>query len=301
MRLLLFLFLYLPCVAAAQFTDDFESGNLDGWTQTPAGAWSAASITGRLSGNFSLRHTPDVSSTGTYRDRISMPIETFPLTEGNTVWRFLMRYNYNPTATNKWAVLLMSDTDATHWSSLGDYKGYAVGVNLPASTTNKILCLYEIRDGYKEIINTGINWYTDVGTSATTTVAIEIRRSAAGEWRFYWAKTGKFEDLQEVGTAVTNVQYTAANYFGAINEYTSASAGAQKFWLDNITIFSSVFPAKISAAVQQERNKIRVSFTQNVNAATVGDVTNYTLTGASFTLAPVLAEVVNAKEILLTF
>jgi hypothetical protein len=53
--------------------------------------------------------------------------------------------------------------------------------------------------------------------------------------------------------------------------------------------------------VQQERDKIRVIFTQNIDAATVGDVTNYTLTNASATFTPVLAETLNSKEILLTF
>jgi hypothetical protein len=287
--------------AGAQLSGNFETGNLDGWTQTPAGRWSATSITGTLSGHFSLRHTPGTASSGNYRDRISVPVESFSLTEGHTVWRFLMRYNYNPTAANKWAILLMSDTDATHWSARGDCNGYAVGVNLPDLTANKILCLYEVRDGtYNEIINTGINWNTDVGTSSTATVAIEIRRSAGGEWRFYWAKTGNFETLQYVGAA-TSEQYTAVNYFGACTEYTSSSSGGQKLWLDDITIVSSAFPAKISAAAQEGRHRIRVSFTQNLDAATVGEVTSYTLTCASATLTPALAEAINEKEVLLTF
>lgn len=194
----------------------------------------------------------------------------------------------------------MSDTDATHWSSLGEYDGYAVGVNLPDLTASKILCLYEIENGrYKEIINTGINWNTDVGTSSTITVAIEITRSMAGEWNFYWARTGKFEELQQAGRAIISVQHTAAKHFGAISDYTPA--GAQKLWLDNITIISSAVPSQISAAAQEAPDKVRVSFTQALNVETVGAVTNYAFTGGGATLTPVAAEAVSGKDVLLTF
>jgi hypothetical protein len=298
MRLFLFLFLCLPYMATAQFIDDFESGNLDGWTQAPEGRWSAVSTTGKLSGIFSLRYTAVVSAPGS--DAISKPISPFPLPEGHTVWRFLLRYSYNPTATNKWAIVLMSDTDAAHWSS-PEYNGYAVGVNME-KTTSKMLCLYEVQEGtYREMINTGINWNTDVGASSTVTVAIAVTRSMAGEWNFSWAKTGQFEDLQQAGTAITNVQHTAASYFGAINSYTSSSAGAQKLWLDEITIVSSASPSQIRAAVQQGQHKIRVAFTQSLDATTIDETTSYTLAHAAATLTPMRADAINEKEVLLTF
>lgn len=62
-----------------------------------------------------------------------------------------------------------------------------------------------------------------------------------------------------------------------------------------------VLPTKISAATPQGQHKIRVSFTQNLDRTTVGEVTNYKFTGHSATFTPVQAVAVNDKEILLTF
>jgi hypothetical protein len=299
-RFLTAVFLFFSVVAHAQFFADFENGNLDGWTQTPADAWSATSATGKLNGNFSLRHINSASSTTDY---ISAPIENFLLNEGTTVWRFRMKYNYNPTNTNKWAIILLADTPATAWKS-GNFDGYAVGVNQAGGvvpTVDKILCLYGVQNGmFSEIIRTTINWNVDIGTSSTTTVVMEIRRNATGEWSLYVAKSNDFDEVQLYGTAI-HTQFTAANYFGAINTYTSSSSGGQKLWLDDINITSSAFPAKILTVAQQGNKSILVSFNKPLQIAELQIPENYTLTFNTTAIHPLTIETISSKQVLLTF
>jgi hypothetical protein len=195
--------------------------------------------------------------------------------------------------------MLFADVPATEWKSGGTYQGYVVGVN-QGSSSDDILTLYAVQNNtFSNIGKTTVNWQNDITTAGAG--AIEVVRTGNGEWSINAAASGDFNDLQPIAQPVTHSTYSAANYFGISYQYTQT--GDTLLWIDDISVSFEriILPTKISAAAQQERNKIRVSFTQNVDAATVDDVTNYTLTGASFTLAPVLAEVVNAKEILLTF
>ncbi|MDR2362009.1 MAG: lamin tail domain-containing protein [Prevotellaceae bacterium] len=283
--------------ARAQFSDDFENGALAGWLQAPAGMWSASSASGRLSGGFSLRHSSTLTQT---TDWISAPVEAFSLDEGMTTWRFLMRYNYNPTTNNKWAVVLMSDTSATAWEA-GAGDGYAVGVNQAVGISDKLLCLYAIHDNnFTEVIKTTVNWNTDIGTSTSTTVAMEIVRSADGEWNLYLAKSNRFDSLQWYGSAV-HTDYLQAHYFGAVNTYTSASSGGQKLWLDDIYIRSSAFPAKIAAVRQQGRYGLLVDFSHPMQTSSMQTAENYTLATDVGNLYPQTVDIQSSQQALLTF
>ncbi|MDR3132816.1 MAG: lamin tail domain-containing protein [Prevotellaceae bacterium] len=100
---------------------------------------------------------------------------------------------------------------------------------------------------------------------------------------------------------VKHDNYSDANYFGISYHYSAAADTV--LWMDDISVSFErvVLPTKISAATPQGQHKIRVSFTQNLDRTTVGEVTNYKFTGHSATFTPVQAVAVNDKEILLTF
>jgi hypothetical protein len=288
----------LLCVAAGargQFSADFENGTLDGWLPAPAGAWSASSASGRLSGSFSLRHTATLLQP---TDRISAPIASFPLDEGTTSWRFLMRYHYNPTANNKWAVMLMSDSSAEDWEA-GQGAGYAVGVNQAPGVSDKLLCLYAVQGAvFTEILKTNINWNTDIGTAASITVAMEITRSAGGEWNLYLAKNSGFDNLQWQGAAVHD-DYLQARCFGLVCTYTSS--GGQKLWIDDVRITSSAFPAQIAALVQQGAQSLRVDFSHPMQTASLAVPDNYTLVVDGESYHPQTVAILSSQQVLLSF
>ncbi|MDR3180376.1 MAG: lamin tail domain-containing protein [Prevotellaceae bacterium] len=297
MRLLFFLFLCLPCVAAAQFSDDFETGKLDDWVQAPEGRWGASTVSA-LSGNYALKHV--FNNTAAATDAAYRSLGGLQVNKGNTTWRFLLRHGYDPSASNRWAVFLFSNQAGSEWKSGGVYEGYALGVNMATPTNSDTLTLYAVRNhSFTVIRKTTVNWQNDITTTGTG--AIEVARTGDGEWSIKVATTGNFEDLQPVAQPAKHDNYNEANYFGIAYQYTSAAD--MLLWMDDISVsFERVtLPTKISAAAQQGQRHIHVSFTQHLEAATVGEITNYTLTGASFTLAPAQVEAVNDKELLLAF
>ena len=295
MKPLLFLFLWLPGVAAAQFVDDFETGIMDGWTQAPESRWGASTASA-LSGNYALKHVFDSPAAAT--DVAYRPLGGLRVNGGNTTWRFLLRHGYAPSASNRWAVFLFSNAAGSEWKSGGVYEGYALGVNMATPATDT-LTLYAVRNNTFSIVRkTNINWQEDIKTTGAG--AVEIVRSGAGEWSIRVATTGSFGDLQPVSPPVSHDIYSDANYFGVSYQYTSSAD--MLLWLDDISVSFErvVLPTKIRAATQQGQDKILVSFTQNIDAATAGEPTNYTLSGASV-LTPVRAEAVSGNEALLTF
>ncbi|MDR1406322.1 MAG: lamin tail domain-containing protein [Prevotellaceae bacterium] len=283
-------------IVHAQFSTSFESGNLNSWIQTPESHWGASSVSA-LSGNYSLKHV-FTGAAGT--SVIYHPLSGIPVDNGITQWRFLLRHGFNPSGTNRWAVFLFSNNAGSEWKSGGIYEGYAIGVNMATPTSSDTLTLYAVRNNSFTIVRkTTVNWEKDITTTGVG--AIEVIRNSDGEWLIKAATTGNFGDLQPVAEPVTHNSYGAANYFGISYQYTITAATL--LWIDDISVVFErvIVPARIRSVAQQGQDKIRVAFTQNVNAATVGAVANYQLIHASSTLSPVLAEVVNDKEILLTF
>jgi hypothetical protein len=284
-------------MAAAQFTDDFESGDLNGWTQTPDSRWSASTASA-LSGNYALKHV--FNNTEAATDVVYRPLDGLQVNRGNTTWRFLLRHGYNPSGSNRWAVFLFSNHDGSEWNSDGAYEGYALGVNMATPTSSDTLTLYAMQNhSFTVIRKTTVNWEKDITTTGTG--AIEVVRNGIGEWAISAAASGNFADLQPVAQPVTHDNYSEANYFGVAYQYTTMAD--MLLWIDDISVSFErvVLPTKIRAAVQQGQHKIRVSFTQNLDVATVNETTNYTLACASSTLTPVRAEAISEKEVLLTF
>jgi hypothetical protein len=296
MKPLLLLFLWLPCVAAAQFTDNFETGTLDGWTQTPAGRWSA-SRAGALSGKYSLKHV--FNNTAAATDVAYRSLDGLQVNKGNTTWRFLLRHGYNPSGSNRWAVFLFSNAAGSEWKSGGTYEAYALGVNM-GSSNNDTLSLYAVRNNAFSVIRkTRINWQEDIKTAGAA--AIEVVRSGGGEWAVRVAASGRFADLQPAAEGVTHGNYSKATCFGISYQYTMTADTL--LWIDDLSIAFErvVLPTKISAATALGQDKIQVSFTQNIDATTAGNATNYTFAGAAFSRTPARAEAISESDVLLTF
>ena len=83
--------LFIPFIIQAQITDDFEDGDILGWTESTVSRWEASS-TNPLSGTYSLHHAYDNLSSGF--DQISTDMTSINIGEGIVVWQFQVKYGY---------------------------------------------------------------------------------------------------------------------------------------------------------------------------------------------------------------
>jgi hypothetical protein len=203
--------------------DDFEDGNLTGWTEGTAGDWTNSTST-PITGSRSLKHNLSGVSGSSF---IYHDISSLDLTTQDITWQFnLKNSGFEPTSGNKfWVYLTANDTDLN--SATVD--GYAVGVNLTGSSD--ILTLWKVTDGAADgaIITSTLDWGT------TDLIGIKVTRNNAGLWELKVDsdENGNFDNLISQGTA-TNTDYTFDNNFGLSFTFTSSNAGDLR--MDDVTV-----------------------------------------------------------------
>lgn len=205
------------------YSNDFEAGNLNEWTQGADGDWTT-SASGAIN-TTSLKHNlSGVAGTSI----ISTSIESLDLNQSNTTWRFQMKNgNWDPSGGNKFWVHLISSQSNFEAASTG----YAVGVNMDGSTD--LLTLYRVETGGSKtaILISALDW------DAAQTVGIEVVRNTDGDWTLLHDDDGGFDNLVSAGS-INDVTYTTAGFFGAEFEYSATRAG--EFWVDDIEISQTV-------------------------------------------------------------
>jgi hypothetical protein len=231
------LIVLLPWVAAAQFSDNFDAGISGEWLQLPTDRW-AATHAGALAGDSSLKHVFDNTAAGA--DIIYRPLKNVQVNGGTTVWRFMLRHNYDPSNSNKWGVVLFADTTAGEWKSGGIWQGYVIGVNQGSSSNDDTLSLYAVRNNtFSNIRRTRINWEKDV--TKDSAASVEIIRSNEGEWTVNAALHEGFDHLENAAAPTLHSAYSNAQYMGIVYTYT-ASADRQ-LWVDEVSLgFTPVEP-----------------------------------------------------------
>ncbi len=219
--------------AATIFEDDFEDGDLVGWTQDGAGNW-ANSTTDPITGTRSLKH--NLSGVDAVNYVYAQP--SYSLSAGTTTWRFKLKNgNWDPSSANRFHVFLAaSDSDFT--GSTVD--GYAVGINLTG--TDDLLKLCRITDGEldADVLASAVDW------DASMTVAVEVTRTAAGEWELKSSTSGVFTSMTSAGTA-TDTTYTDTSYYGLFFLCSSTRAG--QVWLDDVLILQGEESPQVSSAL----------------------------------------------------
>ncbi|MDR1886696.1 MAG: lamin tail domain-containing protein, partial [Prevotellaceae bacterium] len=224
-RICLILWMYcFSSVLHSQISYDFESGFSE-WIQKPVSSWELTSSA--ISGNFSLRHSQK-SPAGP--DTIFVPVTGITFAEHDVTWKFLLKHTYNPSNTNKWAVILAANNTS------GNFNGYALGVNMRTQTLNDdILCLYRVNNGaYTEIIRTDINWQTSITTS--NVAALEIRRNHNNYWHVGIGIGNNFSNISFHADSVLDAVYSDISRFGIL--YTFTVTAATSLFIDDISINS---------------------------------------------------------------
>ncbi len=210
--------------------DDFEDGDLTGWTQSTAGRFEA-STDSPLSGSVSLHHV--YNNTSASHDQIAFSTDGLDLTAATTTWRFQAKHTYNPSSGNNWGVFLISDLGAAEMYPSGTADGYVVGVDYASTGTDDNLQIWKITGGSGSLVlDTGLNWQTDVTTA--NQAGIEVTRTAAGAWSVKVDANGGFDSLVTQGGSASNADHTNTAYTGIYYEYTSTVD--QKLWIDDISI-----------------------------------------------------------------
>jgi len=282
---LLFL-LFFSATLFSQVNDNFEDGNLNGWTESTVGHFAASSES-PINGTYSLHHVFDNTSAG--HDQISFPFGSFDIGAEIATWRFQTRYEYNPSGDNTWSVFLFADNDASEMYPGGSINGYVFGVNF--SGTTDLVKLWKVTNGSAtQIVNTDYNWQTNIGTSGTA--GFEIKRTVSGDWSIFIDDNGGFDNLVQIGTTTNNTDFTITNFLGVCYEYTSSAD--QNLWIDDVYLGSEIADTEapqIANINAVSNNTILVNFNENLLEATAENISNYSVDGgignpASATLNP---------------
>ena len=213
MNKVILLVLFMPVMAYGQIMEDFESGNMAVWIQSPEGRWNADNINS-ISGVFSLHHSYDNPGSGV--DRAGLELKNLQPGEGISKWSFKLRFGCDPSSSNNWAFLLMSDSGPPALLNNQNFNGFAVGVN--QTGYDDTLRLWKVRNGiFSPVITTNLNWQTEVGTDET--VKITVERSQNGEWELQVFNSDGFmidsvpgydPELFHPGWIVLSYQYTSS-------------------------------------------------------------------------------------------
>lgn len=201
------------------FEDDFEDGDLAGWTLDGAGNW-ANSTDAPIMGSRSLKH--NLSGVAATNYVYAKP--SYSLSADTTTWRFKLKNGWEPSGSSRFHVFLAaSDSDFT--GSAVD--GYVVGVNLTGTDDLLNLCRIENGAYAATVVASAVAW------DANMCVAVEVTRTTAGEWELKTSTNGVFSGMVSAGTA-SDTTYADTAYFGLYVRCAQSYAG--KVWLDDVLI-----------------------------------------------------------------
>jgi hypothetical protein len=270
MKNIFFVFFLLAInVTEGQIFFDFELDDLENWSQFPENRWEIDSLS-PVEGNYSLHHSYDNQDAG--RDRLSFPA-SFSLKDTSLLWRFMVKYDYNPSGSNNWGFFLVSDQDAAEMHPSGSTNGYLVGVNYSGSDDCIKLWRISSGSGY-EILNTGFNWQETI--SPGQTVGFEIAFNN-GSWKLRVDKTGGYSRLKDIGET-TDTNFGSSQYAGIYHEYTSSAD--QRLWFDNIYIGAPVkdtIPPGVTATNVIHSTALNIGFSESMDSSSLIKPSNFQL------------------------
>jgi hypothetical protein len=225
MNKVILLAMLMPVTVFGQIMENFESGTLSGWVQSPEGHWNTDTAT-PVSGTGSLHHSFDNTESGS--DWIGTAVINLHPDRGNTSWNFTLRHGYDPSASNNWAIFIMSDSDPASARNGPGINGFAVGVN--QTGYDDTLRLWKVKNGlYSTVVNSHVNWQSSVKT--TDPARIIVQRAPAGDWSLEVRRINN--DLINSGTG------NDAELFGIgwlLVSYRYTSTRDRLLWVDDITV-----------------------------------------------------------------
>lgn len=250
-------------MAAGQIIQNFESGNLNGWIQSPESRWKTDTVA-PLEGRFSLHHAYDNPDNG--NDRIGLELKNFHPSAGKSSWSFTVRHGYDPSSSNNWAAFLMSDKSPDMMSPF-QAMGFAIGVNITGSDDS--LRLVKISNGIiATVLNCRINWQTSVGIN--NPAAIKVERTADGIWKVTVSNvSGSVISISEG----KDEELFAPLWFGIMYRYSSTKD--RLLWIDDVKIEGDFhednIPPAITSCILTGKSSLRIIFSEQVTNETAAE------------------------------
>lgn len=255
------LFVFLSCFSWGQ-TDDFTDGN---FTANPV--WSGDSgfsvITNSPVPSGNAATDGNYLASNSSQGNIAL---TTPSTEVSE-WKFsLASPDFDPSSTNHFGVILMSNTAVTG-NITSSWTGYFLKLGTNGSS-----------DKIELWKKTGSGTGTKVGDFSTATYAngalqnglnIRITRSSSGVWQLYTSTGFTYASTPAIaGGTLTDNSYTTSSYFGVYQSFANAST-SRRVYLDNVELGG------------QSLSVNTTGFTSNFGSVVVGANS----TGSSFTVS----------------
>ncbi|MFN0031573.1 MAG: PKD domain-containing protein [Flavobacteriales bacterium] len=195
--------------------DDFETGNVNAWTQSSPAMWYADNSE-PLSDSYSIRHT-DTGSGGTAW--ASTPLGNVTLDGVTTVWRCnLSHFDTEPDHQDKYLVFLTANENDLFSSTVD---GYAVGINPANGAAPDLITLWQIDNGAPgtAIVTSAVDW-----NNTHAEIGIEVSRTDAGVWTMKLNENGGFDLMTNAGSG-TNTAYNTTGYTGLRYTYKASTSG----------------------------------------------------------------------------
>ena len=164
------------CTAQAQFVENFDDGDLLGWTGTDPDYVVNASTQLQLNGDC------DLGGTG----YLTFPVATMD----SAVWTFFVDLDFDPSSANHTRVYLQSNTPVL----TGDIYGYFVRIG--EDGTSDRVELWRSNGASASIVIEGTS-----DMSISPTAGVKVVRTNDAEWQLYVDPTGGTDYVLE-GTAV---------------------------------------------------------------------------------------------------
>lgn len=256
MKKVILLISFLPYLSFGQIFSDFEDGTTSGWTESTAGRW-AADASGSIGGVFSLHHIFDNPASGS--DCTGMPLTNFHPSEGTTRWTFRIKHGYDPSASNSWALFLMSDHNPASFSNGSDVNGFAIGVNL--SGYDDTLRLWKVRNGSASAVATcPVNWQSDIGTTKGTLISVE--RTETGSWKILL-----YDEANNPAVTAAGTDMELFNSAWMVLNYRYTSTRDRLLWFDDLRIegifYEDRIPPEINSCIITSPSSIALMFDED--------------------------------------
>jgi hypothetical protein len=262
--------------------EDFEDGYPATFPNTEH--WAVSTVS-PVYGGGSLKHNLS-GVTGVSNLAIDMTVNN--LGDSPKEWVFTMRNgNWDPSADNAFWFVLASDSETIE---LGQFNGYAVGVNL--SGADDLLTLWRISKdaGASIMVQSPLDW------DESETIPIRVTRSPNGEWSL-WYKTETSESYYQLAGRAIDLSVSSSVTCGPVFSYTTSRAG--ELWIDNLSICGVQYPPVIQSARLLNLSSVSIIFSSAVNIDDATSPANYSIkdgSGQGYSVIAVYENIDNPQQ-----
>jgi hypothetical protein len=205
----------------------------------------------------------------------------------DATWEFLVRLDFNPSTSNFARVYLVSDK--------ADVSNSLNGYFIQLGNSSDDVSLYKQSGSMVTRIIDGVDGKLD---KPAIVMRIKITRDRDGTWEMYndLGATGNYEFE---GTTQDD-EYLFSAYVGVLCSYSPTRS--DKFYFDDFMVkgesVSDVTPPEVNKVETLSANRLKLTFSEEIETSTASDSTNYSVVGFGF---PDYASLNDTSSVVLTF